>query len=205
MKQALGHENTDLFGFNGVVIIEGDTEDVALPILAESLGIDLPQLGAKLLNIRGSGKTARIEELLKFLKDSDTIPFLMLDGHPNVQRRVDDWIRQSWVRKENVFIWEKEFEDCFDNAIILKAVKDWTLEEEITIRLSEEELSEARKTGKKISDFLDKKAFEQTGRSVDKPALAEKIALIAAADKERTELTKPEEALKEIKEALLKI
>jgi predicted ATPase len=32
IKQVLGHENTDLFGYNAVVVIEGDTEDRVIPI-----------------------------------------------------------------------------------------------------------------------------------------------------------------------------
>src|SRR5207247_1671790 len=133
LKRILGHESSDLFGFNAVLVIEGDTEESALPILAEGIGLDFSRSGIKLVNIRGAGKATRIEELLRYLKDSDTTPFVMLDNIPAVRATAEDWIREGLVKPANLFIWEKEFEDCFEDLTIVNAFNEWSRDEKLSI------------------------------------------------------------------------
>lgn len=71
IKQALGYENTDLFSYNGLLIIEGDTEERVIPLLLTEFGIDFVKHGIKMYNAGGSGKITRIEKLVEYLKDSD--------------------------------------------------------------------------------------------------------------------------------------
>jgi hypothetical protein len=49
------------------------------------LARDLAERGIKISSIGGTGSTTRIIELLKFLKDSGTKPYLMLDNHSVAQ------------------------------------------------------------------------------------------------------------------------
>src|SRR5437773_6985770 len=167
LKRLLGHENSDLFGFNAVLVIEGDTELSSLPIIAESIGLDFARSGIKLINIRGAGKTTRIEELLRFLKDSDTTPFVMLDNLPEVQRITAGWVRAGMIKAENLFIWEKDFEDCFDNSPIVTAFNEWARDEGLGVALREEDLGRAR-GDTTVSNFIARLVFEKTGRSVSK-------------------------------------
>ena len=201
LKHALGHENSDLFGFVALLIVEGDTEESALPILAEDIGLDFVRSGIKLVNIRGAGKTTRIEELLGYLKDSDTTPFVMLDNSPAVKAVTDDWIRTGLVKAENLFVWEKDFEDCFDDTIVTQAFNEWVQDEGMQVVLSEEDLNRARRDTT-VSSIVARLVFEATGRSVSKPALGEKIARVLVSKVPRPAKTPPELALDRIKAAL---
>lgn len=203
LKRILGHENSDLFGFNAVLVIEGDTEESALPILAESIGLDFARSGIKLVNIRGAGKTTRFEELLRYLKDSDTIPFVMLDNLPAVRGAVDDWIREGLVKPVNVFIWEKEFEDCFENSTVVTAFNEWARDEKLSISLRVEDLDRARRDST-VSNYLGRFVFEKAGRAVSKPGFGEKIARVLTSQATRPQKTPPEQALEKIREAVVR-
>jgi len=56
LKEVLGHENTDLFGYNAVLVVEGETEETAIPILARARGLDLTRQGVRIINIRGRAR-----------------------------------------------------------------------------------------------------------------------------------------------------
>lgn len=77
----MGYENTHFFGFNAVLIVEGQSEIEAETIMTDALAIDLPERGIKIISIEGRGNTTRKVELVKFLTDSVTKPYLMLDNH----------------------------------------------------------------------------------------------------------------------------
>jgi predicted ATP-dependent endonuclease of OLD family len=68
LKQVMGHENTYFFGFNAVLIVEGQSEIEAMTIMGRTLDIDLVEIGIKIISIGGTGNTTRILELLKFIK-----------------------------------------------------------------------------------------------------------------------------------------
>lgn len=196
LKQMLGHENTDLFGFNAVVIIEGESEERALPIIAKSMNIDFARTGIKLINLKGTGTSKRIDELLHYLRDSDTEPFLILDTHEHVKDTVDSLVRQNLISKDNVFIWNKDFEDCFDDEIIVKALERWSGNHNVAVSLSTSELKVARSSGKTVSQILKKAMYEQTSNDYSKPEMAEEIAqVLIATDHTATE---PEVILKKI-------
>jgi predicted ATP-dependent endonuclease of OLD family len=56
LKNELGHSNTDLYGYNVVVFIEGESEVHAFPIVAKSIGYDFVKEGIDLLNVKGNGR-----------------------------------------------------------------------------------------------------------------------------------------------------
>lgn len=204
LKYALGHQNTDLFGFNAVLIIEGQTEEKALPILAESLSIDFVKLGIKIIDVEGAGNTTRIKELVEFLRDSDTIVFFMLDNHSTAVKAVHDLIRQNQVKSKNVFYIEKGFEDCFDNETLVKALKGVAQDNGVELHLTAGELNAHRNDKISISRYLNKIFCERTKGQLSKPELGMKIAEIVVANQPREVLTKPECYLKEINEILAK-
>jgi predicted ATP-dependent endonuclease of OLD family len=84
VKSELGHNNLDFFSYNVILFVEGETEAVAFPILAESIGIDLSQERVKIINLKGKSKLAKLDEYLRYLKDSGVVPFVVLDGDPEV-------------------------------------------------------------------------------------------------------------------------
>ena len=79
IKACLGYRNTDLFGYECVVFIEGYSEDDAFLIIAKALGYDLTNEGIKLINIKGKGAAKKLREYLSYLKDSGVISYVILD------------------------------------------------------------------------------------------------------------------------------
>lgn len=202
LKQALGHENTDLFGFNAVLIVEGDTEEKCLPLLAPALGLDLVKLGIRIVNIGRAGASARIDKLLEYLKESDTVPFVMLDNHSTAAKSKDKWIADKIVKPDNIFILDKEFEDCFDDELLASAAAAAAKTHGLNVSISGSGIASYRSSGKAVSSYLERVYFEQTGHPLSKPELGLAIGELLAKLKQRDKLTLPEEVLKTIQEQL---
>ena len=56
VKYGLGAKHIDLYFDDCVVIVEGDTEEKALPIIADALGYNFKDEGIGLINIKGNRK-----------------------------------------------------------------------------------------------------------------------------------------------------
>jgi len=54
IRRELGARMIDLFAFDCLLVLEGDSEMVAVPIIADALGIDLALIGVRALSLRGS-------------------------------------------------------------------------------------------------------------------------------------------------------
>src|SRR5439155_23179557 len=102
------------------------------------------------LKVPTIGKTTRLQQLLAFLKSSDTVPFIMLDGSDDVRTQVNDWVREGLVKPENAFIWDRDFEDCFDDSLLAKAVEQITAVTGEQVNVAPEELAQARQEGKTV-------------------------------------------------------
>lgn len=202
LKQALGHENTDLFGFNAVLIVEGEAEEKALPLLAAANEMDLVRLGVRVINIGGTGTTTRIEELLEYVQHSDTVSFLMLDHHSPAVTSKEKWIDRKLVEEKNIIILEKEFEDCFDDETLANALKILAADHGSDISISAQDVGNYRKSGKGVSHYLENVYYDRTKHSLSKPELGVWIAKLLIRTGKREKLTPPEEVLLTIKERL---
>jgi ABC-type cobalamin/Fe3+-siderophores transport system ATPase subunit len=198
LKQVMGHENTDLFGFNVVLIVEGQSEIEAMTLMSRALGIDLVERGIRIISIGGTGNTTRILELLEFIKDSGTKPYLMLDNHSAAQKESLKWIRRRLVEKRNVYILDKEFEDCFDEGTLVAALRQVAANYGRTVNLTEYALAERRKSGQGMSSYLEKIYFNETMHSLPKPEMGRKIAEILARDIQKLKSSKPASILTKI-------
>jgi predicted ATPase len=198
LKQVMGHENTDFFGFNAVLIVEGQSEIEAMTIMSKALAIDLVERGIKIITIGGTGNTTRIVELLNFLKDSDTKPYLMLDNHSAAKRESLNWIKRHLVEKKNVYILDKEFEDCFDDGTLVAALRAVADNYGINVNLTEKNLAAERKKGEGVSRLLEKIYYTQTEHALPKPEMGRKIAEILSVDIRKLKSTKPALILKKI-------
>jgi hypothetical protein len=199
VKGVLGHRNTDLYGNECAVFIEGESEEVAFPIISESLGIDLTSYGISLVNIKGSGKAKKLEEYLHYLKGSDTTPYIILDGDKKVKEKLQDWEKEGLIQKGNWTVWDKEFEDCFTLELIVEAINDLMKEQGTKFQLTSEQLKKEGKKGKSVVKIL-KKIFYENDLTLDKPDLAEKIAHLLAKDlqSEHHKPTLPEIEIKKV-------
>lgn len=202
VKEALGHRNTDLFGDECVVFIEGDSEEVAFPIIANSLGYSPVTKGIRLVNIKGSGKAKKIGEYLRYLKDSGIIAYVIADGNKRVKEKLQDWQREGVIEEGSWTMWELEFEDCFSLEMIAKAFNEWLKEEGVEFQLTVDKLNKEGKERVSIVKALEKILYSNNLLSLDKPALAEKLAYISIEDikKEEHKETLPEKEIKKIVE-----
>ena len=200
IKDSLGHRNTDLFGYECVVFVEGDSEKLAFPIIAEAMGCNFAAKGIRLLNVQGSGKFEKIGQYLRYLKDSGVITYIVADGSERVKEKLTDWQRNGLIAEDHWTVWESEFEDCFSLETIVEAFNIWLKEENAAFEVTVDNLTSERRAGVPIAKTLEKICCEKDLPSLNKPALAEKIAniLLVEMAKQEHKSTPPEQAIKKI-------
>jgi len=201
VKAELGHKNIDLYSYECALFVEGDTEELALPIIANSMGYDLVEIGIRILNVRGKGKASKIEEYLRYLKDSDVIPFIIADSDKQVAQKVDDWIKAGLLPQGNYAIWPLEFEDCFGDERIVRATKEMAHEHDFESSLDADELKKRLMEGKPVAKVLSRFLYEKGLPELDKPEFGERLALIVREEIEKRverKETEPERVIEKI-------
>lgn len=178
VKSALGHRNTDLFGYECVIFVEGESEERFIPMLAEAMDYDFVENGIKIINVGGSGKATKIEEYLHYIKDSDVLPYVIADGNKEVRNRIEDWKREGILKQECSTIWPLEFEDCFDAETLGNAIKEYAKELSLDFEVPIQELTKAKADGKPVSKLIQRSLHAKELPELNKPLLAEKIALV---------------------------
>jgi len=158
IKQQLGIRNSDVYGNDYTIFVEGESEEIAFPIVANSVGFDKFGQEVKLVNLKGNSKILKLELFLEYLKNQDTGAFIIADGDGQVSHKVDDFIRRNLIPSEQIKIWKKEFEDTFSVKEIIEAMKDLAKEKSFQFTMTDQELDEGRKsdlkTAKIINDYL---------------------------------------------------
>lgn len=177
LKHILGIRNSDVFGnhHDYVLFVEGDSEFVAFPLIAKAIGFDEIGNEIQLTNLKGSGKVQRLELLLRYLKNSKIESFLIADKDKDVSKKINDFVREDLIVGKNTEIWsEGEFEDIFSSKRIIDCFNKIVARQNISITLSEEELSKERRK-RKVADILGEKLQEKWSDLV-KPELAKELA-----------------------------
>lgn len=203
IKYVLGHRNTDFFGFECVVFIEGDSEDVAFPIIAEAMGYDLVEKGIYLKNVRGKDNFSKIREYLEYLKDSDVLAYVLADGNKKVKTELDDWIREGLLQEKCKTVWALEFEDCFSFPLIVEALNTLLQDQEIDYEITIDELKKNHIKGQSVVKTLQKIFYSNKLPPLKKPDLSESIALllkkeIKASQSNKRKQSKPEEVVERL-------
>jgi hypothetical protein len=176
IKHELGHENADFFGYNSVIVIEGESEEIAIPILARGMNLDLASLGVKVYNAHGSGRATKVDHLLTYLKDSDTAAHLILDSHSPIRKSIAKWLGEKLIDEEKLMLFDPEFEDAFNSKTIIAALKRYLEKEGVKVELDVAKLERARERGKPLARFLNKFIHQHTKRDLKKPLFAEILA-----------------------------
>lgn len=196
IKSELGSKNADLFSYDSIWLVEGNSESIFFPLIAEKKGVKMQEEGIKIINIHGkdSIRRSKIQEYLEYLKDTGIKCFVILDKDSNVDNYLDDLKRTGLLEEENLHLWsEGDFEDCFSEEDIIMAMKN-LIGEEFT--LEKEKLNEDRKeekTTKILSQFL----YDNKLGNLNKPALAEELAKLVGGENK----TEPEEIFKKFIES----
>ena len=139
----LGFRNSMLLDERALIVIEGETEHEAIPLLfCLATGKSIVSSAVQLVNTRGRGSIRSVVELLKteFKRDIVILADTEISDSEDAQRR-ERWLKDLGLETGNgaYFIGEKEFEDAFSDEIWLHALieyfpptkgfPEWTIED----------------------------------------------------------------------------
>jgi hypothetical protein len=112
------------------ILVEGDSEYVALPPILSALGITGIEFESKdsvnFINLKGkdSVQKKRIEAILTRFRAEEISYFLLLDNDPNVSDYIEDLKRACLIEENNFLVWENKFEDNFGEEAIWLLVRE---------------------------------------------------------------------------------
>lgn len=114
----LGITNSILFYERCYIIIEGPTEENALPILYRGLyGHSLIEDGIRLINIEGNGGRTGLLKLLGRNRQAMTLALLDRDSE-TYGDFISAGFSEGRLHSQVIYIGQREFEDAFENTVI---------------------------------------------------------------------------------------
>ena len=190
VSEISGIKNSSIFFERCFLIVEGDTEYNALPILYKKCcDRSLSEDGVMVININGNGSWKSFLKLLGRNKSKATLMLLDTDTNTSGSKNgvtpkslEDIGFDQEFLGNNIVFIGNKEFEDAFSNSVICRCLNTYWRKVDDQI-WTEEEIEELR-TNDKFSDSLIGivgKYKTETNADIDylrKPVFGTKIANI---------------------------
>lgn len=176
VRRALGHENTDLYGYRALLIVEGQTEYVAIPIIAASLGLDFAARGIRFVNLQGADKVSALRNLLAFAKELNVEAHLWLDALASAQSKVDELQKEGLIDASKCVKWPLDFEDLFSDKTLEGAWNKLVESEGVALPFPAEAVIEKRSRGKAVMPALEAAYFGAVERPVAKPAYGELLA-----------------------------
>ncbi|QOG04392.1 ATP-dependent endonuclease [Flavobacterium sp. MDT1-60] len=128
LERFLDVTKSNLFFAKGVILVEGWSEEILLPIIAKKLGYDLTEKEISIVNV---GSTAYLKFAKIFLRQNPVeklnIPVAIitdLDNRPEAKDNSFCTIKKEAKEKK-----VQEFEKSFNNTkVLLSCTSDWTLE-----------------------------------------------------------------------------
>lgn len=204
-KQELGIRNVDLYGYDAVILWEGNSEAEAMPILLEAIatkeGTTIHELGLTWRNLRGSGKPKVdwVREFLGLLKDTDIIPYVIMDDDPGVKEELKRLEEQGLLPQGHYHVWQEgrskfgrnpevgsEFEDNFTNEQLVLTAMEMAKDEGIDMKLDVARFTkECENPEKKTSKVLKDYCWDEGKYDLSKPELNRRLAMLVS--KELTE------------------
>jgi len=186
----LGARMSDYFGYNAILVIEGETEEAALPPILDALGIDLETAGIGLVVLRGSvpERLTRTKEVVGMLAGTQTAPFILVDADPGVSEKLAELEREGIISSENWYTWQRqdgrpgEFEDNFTAQELIEAANRVAQDagQEASLEASEFEKRLKESPAEKTSRVLSRYYWETYGAGLSKPRLGHFLGQAAA-------------------------
>ena len=189
--QELGVRLTDLYAYDCILFLEGDSEMQALPPILDALGMDLELLGVRPIPLHGDVATRlqRMKEYLDYMEGSQVLAFVITDDDAGVRGAIEDLQASGHLKEDQVYIWHRkgaagEFEDNFSDEQLLEAMNDLAEREGVRPTLSLSDLQDLRadKPRTKTSKLLGQLYHSQYGYTLPKPRLAQRLGEMAAQD-----------------------
>ncbi|KUJ60684.1 hypothetical protein AR687_16780 [Flavobacteriaceae bacterium CRH] len=128
LERFLDVTKANLFFAKGIILVEGWSEEIILPVIAKRLGYDLTEKEISIVNV---GSTAYLKFAKIFLRQNATeklnIPVAIITDLDNRPEAKDNSF--CAVKKEKKEEKIKELEKSFNNTnVLLSYTSDWTLE-----------------------------------------------------------------------------
>ncbi len=128
INESLGSRLADFYAFDVLFFIEGESEQLAIPLLAHALGIDLADLGVRLVPLWGDTATRlqRLKEYLHYMTASQVLPFVVMDADHGVPKRIAELVSEDLLDSNSWYLWRRgskggEFEDNFSDEQLVAA------------------------------------------------------------------------------------
>lgn len=125
MAKELGITNSLIFYERCFILIEGETEENALPILyRKQYGRSILEDGIRIINVNGNGAVKEFLKLLSRNRKQMTIVFVDTDtkGQKSAKLTVEvlqvAGFDQDFIRERLLYVGDQEFEDCFADEVI---------------------------------------------------------------------------------------
>jgi putative ATP-dependent endonuclease of OLD family len=199
LERFLDVTKANLFFAKGIILVEGWSEEILLPILAKRLGYDLTEKEISIVNV---GSTAYLRFAKIFLRQNQeeilNIPVVIITDLDNRPEKKDDSFCE--VKKEKKEATLKKYEEDFkDTNVFLSYTTDWTLEwclykSNTVSKLFKESVTKVHcltdefKDGKfEETKFISKLRKDKGHSSIDKVAVA---SILSKKIEEDTSITK---------------
>ncbi len=180
IARELGITNSLIFYERCFVLVEGETEENALPIFYKRIyNRSLFEDGIRVINVRGNGSIKEFLKLLSKNRKELTMVFIDADArHQSVARLTEDVLRdagfdEAFIGSSIIYVGLNEFEDLFPDDVLAsclnlhypRASHHWSSSEIASLRAG------------KFSSMLKKHVTRSSGRPFKKPEFGKLIAL----------------------------
>lgn len=171
IKQQLGIRNSDIYGYDYIILLEGDSEETVCDILLPSMGHNQIRKEVRLLNLKGKDNLKKLRHFLSYIKNFDTKVFIVIDKDEVLENELNDYIREAVLEKDHFRMWPKDFEDLFESQMIISAMQKISQKEKFEFKITEGVLGKLRQS-KPIADILQEYMHKTNNRNFDKVLLA---------------------------------
>ena len=138
LARELGITNTLMFYERCFVLVEGETEENALPILYRKIyGNSLLEDGIHIINLKSNGAAKEFLKLLGRNRQELTIVFVDNDTQSNREARLTEetlryaGFKDDFIAERLLYVGDQEFEDAFSDAAISRCLQtEWPKSEE---------------------------------------------------------------------------
>lgn len=184
MARELGITNSLLFYERCFILIEGETEENALPILyRKQFGRSILEDGIRIINVNGNGAVKEFLKLLSRNRKQMTIVFVDRDTKGQKSAKLTAEVLQgagfdeAFIGERLVYVGDREFEDCFSDEMIIACLQQhWPKRDDAV--WSVDEIRQLRNSGK-FSDGIKKLVWDccdERGPDWSKPIFGQKLA-----------------------------
>jgi len=190
LARELGITNTLIFYERCFVLVEGKTEENALPMLYRKIyGHSLLEDGIRIINVEGNGAAKEFLKLLSRNRQELTVVFVDSDSRNTQEARLTEetlryaGFRDDFIGERMLYIGTQEFEDAFSDAVIGRCLQvRWPKSEG---NWTPDDIAPLREQDKKFSEALRKLVWEHTTEDEpkwSKPVFGKELAQCCNAD-----------------------